>query len=102
MFAYPYCPIYYFLTETTNPTRFSFLMYGYNTPSQMDEVKRVLEAHRVKYVVWNSSFETDGVNSFFPGSKLVRPEDLVIEPYLESHYKVVWVDGGTRVMERNQ
>jgi hypothetical protein len=25
---------------------------------------------------------------------------LIIEPYLESHYKVVWEDADTRLMER--
>jgi len=32
IYAYPYCPMYYFLTATKNPTRRSILLYGYNTP----------------------------------------------------------------------
>ena len=100
IFAYPYCPMYYFLSATTNPTRFSILLNNYNTVSQIEEVIQVLEQRRVKYVVWNATFETNGVESFFPGAKRLRPGDLMVEPYLESHYRVVWANSGTRVMER--
>src|SRR5206468_3778863 len=34
IFAYPYGPMYYFLTGTTNPTHFSFLLYDMNTDFQ--------------------------------------------------------------------
>jgi hypothetical protein len=30
----------------------------------------------------------------------MRPDKLMIEPYLESHYKVVWADADTRLLER--
>ncbi len=37
IFTYPYCPMYYFLSAATNPTRYSILLYNYNTPSQFRE-----------------------------------------------------------------
>ena len=56
IFTYPYCPMYYFLSAATNPTRYSILLYNYNTPSQFREVIRVLEERRVKYVVVGQDF----------------------------------------------
>jgi hypothetical protein len=100
MFAYPYWAMYYFLSSTTNPTRYSFLMYNYNTPSQFGDVIHVLDHRRIRYVVWNTSFEEKGVLSFFPSTKQMQPNELIIEPYLESHYKIVWQNSGTRIMER--
>ena len=100
VFAYPYCPMYYFLSATTNPTRFGGLLYNFNTPEQFDEVVRVLEQRRVRYVVWDTHFQAKEVPALFSASALVSPGALIVEPYLESHYRVVWADGDTRLMER--
>ena len=56
IFAYPHSPEYYFLSSTTNPTRYSILMYDYNTPSQFQEVVRILEQHKVRCVIWDTNF----------------------------------------------
>jgi hypothetical protein len=98
--AYPYCPIYYFLSATTNPTRYGGLMYDFNTPSQFEEVVRVLGQRRVKYVVWDTNFQTTVVTNTFPSAKPMRPEELIIEPYLESRYKLVKEEDGVRLLER--
>jgi hypothetical protein len=100
IFAYPYCPIYYFLSATTNPTRYGGLVYNFNTPSQFEEVVGVLEQRRVKYVLWDTHFQAKEVAALFPASARAAPGALIIEPYLESHYKVVWADADTRLMER--
>ena len=101
IFAYPYSPMYYFLSATTNPTRYSILLYNYNTPSQFEEVIRVLDQRRVRYVVWNTRFEIKAANTFFFASKRMRADDFIMEPYLESHYKVVVkTEDGMRIMER--
>jgi hypothetical protein len=100
IFAYPYCPMYYFLSATTNPTRYGGLVYNFNTPSQFEEVVRVLDQRRVKYVVWNTAFQAKEVAALFPAAPRVSPGALIIEPYLESHYEVVWADADTRLMER--
>jgi 4-amino-4-deoxy-L-arabinose transferase-like glycosyltransferase len=34
MFVYPYHPMYYFLSSTTNPTRYSLLLYNYDTETE--------------------------------------------------------------------
>jgi hypothetical protein len=100
VFAYPYCPMYYFLSSTTNPTRYGGLLYNFNTPGQFDEVVRVLEQRRVRYVLWDTHFQAKEVPALFPASARISPGALIIEPYLESHYKVVWADADTRLMER--
>jgi hypothetical protein len=99
IFAYPYCPRYYFLASTTNPTPYSILTYNYNTPSQFQEVVHILEQHKVRYVMWDVNFARL-TGSVFPGSQQPPPGGYIIEPYLESHYKVVQVVDGTRIMER--
>jgi hypothetical protein len=101
IFAYPYCAMYYFLSATENPTRYAALLYNFNTPSQFEEVITVLDQRRVKYVVWNKGFE-ENAKAVFPGMKNVRGDQLIIEPYLESHYKVVWADAENQLMERKR
>ena len=53
----------------------------------------------MRYVVWNTGFQKN-TKTFFPGMKKVSEDELIIEPYLESHYKVVWADADYRIMER--
>jgi 4-amino-4-deoxy-L-arabinose transferase-like glycosyltransferase len=100
VFVYPYCPMYYFLSATNNPTRYGMLMYNYDPPSHFDEVVRVLEQRRVRYVLWDTHFQAKEVPTLFPASPRMRPDELIIEPYLESHYKLVWADADTRLLER--
>ncbi len=90
IFAYPYCPMYYFLTDTENPTRYSILVYRYNTSSQFQEVVQTLERRKVKYAVWDTNYIT----------KPAPTQSFIIEPYLESHYKIIWAKDGIRIMER--
>jgi hypothetical protein len=100
IFAYPYCPRYYFLTATTNPTPYSSMMSNFNTPSQYQEVIRVLDQRKVRYVVWDTTFEMKVAGVIYSASMRMRPEDYIVEPYLESHYKTVWAENGIRIMER--
>jgi hypothetical protein len=100
IFAYPYCAMYYFLSGTANPTRYAAIMYDFNTGSQFEEVVTVLDQRRIKYVVWNYGFMDKDAKTLFPGMRKLRDDELIIEPYLQSHYKVVWADTETKLMER--
>jgi hypothetical protein len=100
VFAYPYRAMYYFLSGTANPTRYAALMYDFNTPAQFEEVLTVLDQRRVKYVVWNNGFLDKDAKTLFPGMRNLQDDELIIEPYLKSHYKVVWADTETQLMER--
>ena len=96
IFIYPYSPMYYFLSDTTNPTRYSFAVYNYYTASQFGEIIRSLDQHRVKYVLWDKHLQ-DKLFEQFPNS---RPEHFIMEPYLEAHYKPIWTRDGIFLMER--
>jgi hypothetical protein len=97
IFIYPYPPVDYFLSGTTNPTRYSLLVYNYNTASQFQEVMRTLDQRQVKYVLWNKKIENELLPGQFPDK---QPRQLIIEPYLESHYRPIWVQDGSVLMER--
>jgi Dolichyl-phosphate-mannose-protein mannosyltransferase len=102
IFVYPSSPEYYFLSATTNPTRYSGLGYNYNSSAEFQGVVRVLDEHHVRYVVWNTVLEESLLKLYFPSMKPARPDELIIEPYLESHYKTVWTNNkGVYLMERN-
>jgi hypothetical protein len=99
VFVYPYHPMYYFLSATTNPTRYSLLTYNYNTPAEFSEVAGVLEQRRVRYVVWDTGLIARNAD-LQPGSQPRSPSDRIIEPYLQSHYRLVEDDNGVWIMER--
>ncbi len=100
IFVYPYSPIYYFLSRTVNPTRFSILMYGYNTPEQFREVTEILDERKVQYVVWDTNFVGKEEKEGFPRALQPRPDQLIVEPYLRAHYRRVADYSGVWVMER--
>jgi 4-amino-4-deoxy-L-arabinose transferase-like glycosyltransferase len=101
IFAYPTCPMYYFLSGTTNPTRYSLLLYNYNTPSQFQDTIRVLDQHRVKYVIWDTTVESKAAPYF--SAAMYRPAGgLLMEPYLEAHYRIVKDFDGVLILERKE
>jgi hypothetical protein len=101
IFVYPTSPMLYFLTGTINPTRYSLLVYNYNTPSQFQDAIRILQQHKTKYVLWDTTFATKAALYF--SLAVERPSGgLLMEPYLESHYRVVKDANGVRIMERKE
>jgi Dolichyl-phosphate-mannose-protein mannosyltransferase len=99
IFVYPYSPMYYFLSDTTNPTIWSGLGYNYNSPADFQGVVQILDQHQVQFVVWDTVME-DRAIKFSPSIKRPRPEERIIEPYFSSRYKAVWEQDGIRIMER--
>lgn len=100
IFAYPYSPIYYFLTRTNNPTRYTILQYNYTTPEQFREVIEILDRRRVRFAIWDTNFLQGKERKAFPGASSVNPAALIVEPYLKSHYREVENFKGVRIMER--
>jgi hypothetical protein len=100
IFVYPYAPMYYFLSATRNPTRYSILMYQINTESQFREAVQSLETSNVRYVVWDRSFP-QWINNWFPAYRNPPRDKLIMEPYLVEHYRVVGsTDTGFQFLER--
>ena len=103
IFAYPYCPSYYFLTQTHNPMRFSILQSGYNTPDQVAEVIRVLESRKVKHILWDTGFRERSMHLVFPAASQSQqaPDDLApLESYVRNHYLSVYSREGFQILER--
>lgn len=98
--VYPYSPGYYFLSGTTNPTRYSSLTYNMNTPAQFQDVVSVLDRRHVKWVVWDTTLPSHQMADNFPGSQPKSPDGYIVEPYLESHYNLVVDYDGIHIMER--
>jgi hypothetical protein len=97
--VYPYCPIYYYLADVRNPTRYSFLLYGYHTPAQFDEVIRNLEEKRVRYVLDAPAYGGDP-RSWFPAYRQPAADKLKLEHYFQQRYAVTSVNNGFRLLQR--
>jgi hypothetical protein len=102
LFLYPYQPIYYFVEDLRNPTRFSNLMYGMNTDAQFIEATRDLERKHVRYVVVDRVLLDHGLSSAFPAYRQPPKAKLIMEPYLESHYRVLNDLGRFQILERKE
>ena len=100
VFFYPCRPMYYFLSGSTNPTRFSILVYNYNTRDEFQEAVQNLESRQVKYVVWDTNFENKIFASVYPAARKLPPDQQVMEPYLNSKYAMVAEHDGFRIMMR--
>jgi hypothetical protein len=101
IFVYPYNPMYYFLTKTNNPVRYSGLFYNYNTTAQFQDAIQDLDRHKVSYVVWDTNYVPKIMPKLFPSAKRMPPSQYLMEPYLESHYEAVWNNNGIVLMKRN-
>ncbi len=102
VFIYPYQPIYYFIADVRNPTRFSNLMYHINTDAQFREVVCDIDAQKVRYVLWDSQFSGQRFRSLFPAYEDPPPRQLIVEPYLKTHYHQVAIEENFRILERNR
>jgi hypothetical protein len=102
VFVYPYYPMYYYLADVRNPTRFSILMYHYNTAAQFDEVIRDLESKHVKYVLWDTVVDGANLRTWFPAYVQPPQDQLRLERYLQLSYDVVSIKNGFRIMRRNR
>jgi hypothetical protein len=100
VFVYPYYPMYYFLANVKNPSRYSILMYNINTQSQFAETIAALERKRVKYVFWDTFVAGSNFKIWFPNYVHPPDEQLHLERYLQTHYRVLAVKNGFRILRR--
>ncbi|MGI8958285.1 MAG: ArnT family glycosyltransferase [Bryobacteraceae bacterium] len=102
VFVYPYYPMYYYLADVRNPTRYSILLYHYNTAEQFDEVIRNLESRHVKYVLWDTFVDGANLRTWFPAYIQPPQDQLKLERYLRLAYDVVSIKNGFRILRRNR
>jgi 4-amino-4-deoxy-L-arabinose transferase-like glycosyltransferase len=100
VFVYPYYPMYYFLANVKNPTRYSILMHNINTKAQFNEAINDLEEKKVKYVLWDTIVDGQGLTKWFPDYKHPSRMNLEIEQYLKNNYKILTIENGFRIMKR--
>ncbi len=99
IFIYPYAPMYYFLSATTNPTRYSTFCFNFKVKDKFvfDEITQDLDRNKVKYVLWDRDVADKRLAGFFPGK---HTDSTMFAPYLESHYRPIWEHDGILLMER--
>jgi hypothetical protein len=102
VFVYPYAPLYYFLGGVRNPTRLSVLMYTGSANWLFNEAVSDLEKKKPQYVLWDTTLAGDRLTDLFPAYRPPSRNQQIMEPYLESHYHEIAVEGGFRVLERNR
>jgi 4-amino-4-deoxy-L-arabinose transferase-like glycosyltransferase len=98
VFVYPYYPMYYFLADVKNPTRYSILLYNINTEDQFEEVINNLKQKQVKYVLWDNMTAGSNLVNWFPRYEHPPQKDLHLERYLESHYEVIEVQNDFKIL----
>ena len=101
-FIYPYYPMYYFLANVKNPTRYSILLYHINTTAQFNEVIKNIEQKKVKYVLWDSVVTESKLKTWFPQYKHPSKDNLHLERYLEEHYETIDIQNGFKILHRRQ
>ena len=99
-FVYPYYPMYYFVANVRNPTRYSILMHHINTREQFDEAIAALESQKVEYVLWDTFVAGENLTRWFPGYVDPSEDDQQLERYLRRQYVEVGVENGFRVLRR--
>ncbi len=85
VFIYPYASLYYFLTGTSNPTRFEYLLPGQTTPEQFGEVLEKLACETAPPLIfcfWHASRASLPI--LFPTVSLEQLENHPIERFLRS------------------
>lgn len=101
-FIYPYYPMYYFLADVRNPTRYSILLYHINTEAQFDEVIQNLKQKRVKYVLWDTLVAGAKLKTWFPQYEHPPEEKLLLEHYLKEDYREIGTENGFRILRRRE
>ena len=81
-------PLYYFLTNRNNPTRYVFLHYS-STPGQQAEVIKDLKENRPQYVLFEDS-EYGGIE--------FKKRCYIIWPYIETNYAPVFEKDGLYIL----
>ena len=102
VFVYPYYPMYYFLANLKNPSRYSILMYQHNTEAQFAEVIESLDRKKVKYVLWDTIINGHNLKTWFPQYEHPTEEMLILEKYLVNHYDQLDIRNGFRIMKRKE
>ena len=87
MLVYPYLPLYYYLTATRSPGRYEYLMPGFHSPQQFQELLAELIADRTRVVLFEPSFREKIVAGFPSAAPSVLAAPDPVEAYIVTHYR---------------
>lgn len=85
LFVYPYKPLFYFLTQTENPSRFSYLQPGLMTADDAALVLSELRAHPPDWVLYLDLSQSE-FDRVFPSGKNVPAHFPDLEIWIKSNY----------------
>jgi hypothetical protein len=85
--VYPYLPLYYYLTDTSAPTRYEYFQPGMHTPQQAEEMLAEITTARVPVVLFESSF-WEKIPTSWPGTPLSAIVRDPISDYIQHEYRV--------------
>src|SRR5205814_6950798 len=86
IFVYPYQPLYYYLSATSNPTSYEYLQPGLHSPDQIESAIHELETSPQAAVLFSTSF-AEIISIAWPST----PEAVIATPdpmalYIVKHY----------------
>jgi hypothetical protein len=84
--VYPYLPLYYYLTDTTNPTRYEYFQAGMHTPQQAEGMLAQITSSHVPVVVFESSF-WEKIPTSWPETKMSAIIRDPIADYIQREYR---------------
>lgn len=99
-FVYPYYPMYYFLADVKNPTRYFTLISNFHTDAQFNEVIEDLKRKPVEYVLWDTLVSGATLKTWFPQYERSSEGSVHLERYLEDHYEVIGKENGFKILRR--
>jgi phage shock protein PspC (stress-responsive transcriptional regulator) len=99
-FVYPYYPMYYFLADLKNPTRYTLLIGHFNTEIQFNEVIENLKKKHVKYILWDTLVSGENLKKWFPAYENTSKGNLHLEKYIEDSYETVYMENGIKILRR--
>ncbi len=88
LFVYPYMPVHYFITQTINPTRFSFLAPGMMTGKEETEVLRQLVSRPPEWLLY-MPLTRDEFLRVFPNATGLSERFAILQDWLEKNYRPV-------------
>ncbi len=85
LFVHPYMPIYYFVTQARNPTRFAFLNAGMMTKADEAEALAALQSRPPQWLLYMRLTDAE-FKRVFPNSGATRARFDGLETWLEKSY----------------
>ena len=85
--VYPYLPLYYYLTATSSPGRYEYLMPGFHTPQQFQDVANELASNGTRVVLFEISFREKLIDGFPSATPEVLGARDPVAEYIASHYR---------------